>query len=134
MDDFWNLYDDSVQELILVLIIMIIDQYHAVHYIKYARNLTAVDGEAYTRDLLSGNVLRFYDLLRMPLHTFLSLYDWLSRESSLRDSKEISAVQKLAIFIYIVGYAQTFRVVGERFRHSINIISKQVFSLCFTVY
>ena len=75
------------------------NQYHRVYYVKTPQNPTAISREAYTHNILFGNTHHLHDLLYMPQHTFSSLSDWLLNNTSLKDLREISTVQKLLIFI-----------------------------------
>ena len=75
IDNFWAIHDELAFEASLLFIIAIIDRYYSIYYDKQLRNLAFLDGEAYTRDLLSGNTFCLYDLLRIPGHVFLSLHD-----------------------------------------------------------
>lgn len=55
----------------------------------------------------------------MPLAMFLALEKWLVSETR----KGVSTIQKLAIFLQIVGEGSGNRAVQERFQHSGETIS-----------
>jgi hypothetical protein len=84
MDAFWQSYDDSFLEAVLLLMVIAANQYHRVYYIKTPQNPTAISREAYTHNILFGNTHHLHDLLYMPQHTFSSLSDWLLNNTSVR--------------------------------------------------
>jgi hypothetical protein len=96
---------------------------------------TGQTGQEYLLELLcSGHPERIQHVLRMSLHTFYSLRDWLLTNTQLKGdlidsnrrragvSKRVSIEEKLAIFIYIVSRPASSRDTAERFSRALHTI------------
>ena len=121
--DFWADYDEVLEARIFLVIIGVVEYYYQTHYIKKAYNTQLVTGDAYVRELLHSNPRRITNVLRMPVHTYLSLVDWLLENTSLKSTR-VSAIEKVAVFISIAGHGESYRQVTERFGHSTGTISR----------
>lgn len=56
------------------------------------------------QELLSGHSDRMYDLFRMDRHVFLRLCDTLQKLDLLRNQREVSVHEVVAIFLFIVSH------------------------------
>ena len=82
------------------------------------------NGQDIVDDLLTcGNSIRIHNQLRMQLHTFNQLRDWLVNNTKLTSSRYISIEEKLLIFIYITSSGASNRSAQERFNRSPDTIS-----------
>jgi hypothetical protein len=125
MDDYWDSYDESILQVIVLIIIAVAGYHHDLYYTKEARNPSVSTGEVWTQHLLrQRHTARLQDVLRMPLETFEGLCAWLQEHGGLRDSRWVSAKQKLAIFLWIVAQGDSQRATAEIFQHSTETISR----------
>ena len=130
MDDFWDSYDESILQVILLIITSTAEHHHDNYYMRESRNSSVLSGEEWTQHLLQqGHSARLQDVLRMPLDTFEGLCAWLQEHGGLRDSRWVSAKQKLVIFLWIVAQGVSQRTAGEIFQHSTGTISRSVIKL-----
>jgi hypothetical protein len=78
---------------------------------------------AYLRELLeTDNVARFHEIARMDKQTFLKLLNLLIIEGNLRDSRKVSAEEKLMIFIQALKGLK-FTTITDRYQHSGSTIT-----------
>ena len=126
--DFWTTYEDALEDVIIHMIIEVIGYYYQAHYLKERYNTQLVTGEAYVQELLRSNPRRIATVLRMPVHTYFALVDWLLENTSLRTTR-VSVVEKVAVFISIIGHGESYRQVTERFGHSTETISRYILIL-----
>ena len=125
MDSYWIDYEDQLANLLFILFLKYLDSYIQTHYRKLARNIPPRESERLFQALVQhGHPQRCRDLFRMPLETFLRLHGWLVFNTSLKDSRSVSALQKLAIFLRICGYGLSQRIAAEVFQHSGDTISR----------
>ena len=93
--DFWRSYDQSVEELVVLLILTII---------LASYNITTrgdcLSGALFTRQLLeSPNRARIRSFIRMELSSFERLLAWLINNTNLRSSRHTEAAKKLVMFL-----------------------------------
>ncbi|ETW06518.1 hypothetical protein H310_02749 [Aphanomyces invadans] len=86
--------------------------------VKEACHTSSLKGEEWIAELLHGNPRRFRNQLRMLPGTFLALLDMLQTKYTLKSSRFVSAREKLATFLYVVGQAGSNRGAQERFQRS----------------
>ncbi|KAF7314852.1 putative nuclease HARBI1-like protein [Mycena kentingensis (nom. inval.)] len=79
--------------------------------------------KAWLDELITGHPRRFEENLGMAKHVFLQLSVELQMFHGLRDSKWITANEKLAMFLYMARTGCSTRVLQERFQHSGSTIS-----------
>ncbi|ETV72631.1 hypothetical protein H257_12381 [Aphanomyces astaci] len=90
----------------------------ANYVIKEACHTSALKGDEWISELLLGNPRRFRNQLRMLPSTFMMLLKMLQTKYSLKSSRFVSAREKLATFLYVVGQANSNRGAQERFQRS----------------
>ena len=124
-DEYWSECDVEISDLQHSQLLQIISHYSLSHVDKQACRTSSLTGEAYIQELLdTAHPRRCIEVLRMPLATFLALDKWLVSETSLKKScKGVSTMQKLAMFLQIVGEGSGNRAVQERFQHSGDTVS-----------
>jgi len=115
------------QELLLAKVCVLIGAWYYFTYLhkEPCRN-SILQGHSYIQELLSDdcNPRRAAEGLRMPFPTFRLLMQELQQRNFLVDSRYVSAEEKLAIFLHIVGHKSSNRLVQERFQHSGETISR----------
>ena len=125
MDEFWPDSEESMLQIFVFILVSIAYHYKDTYYNKQQQITSSIEGEEYLKEILQqAHPRRCFEVLRMPLETFLSLNNWLIRHTDLADSRQVSAPQKLAIFLSICGHGMSQRVTAERFRHSLQTISR----------
>jgi DDE superfamily endonuclease len=78
--------------------------------------------ELTTLQLLAGRPERIPDMTRLKSEVFLELLRWLSENSKLKDTRQVSSAEKLMIFLYICAHGVKFRVAAEALQHSTRTI------------
>ena len=101
-----------------------------MHVVKEPCHTSALGGEKWVNELLHGNPRRCRSQLRMQPDTFLQLLNMLEKKSALKPSRYVSAKEKLATFLYIVGNAASNRQAQERFQRSGWTITQSVNEGC----
>lgn len=87
---------------------------------------SALTGNQYIAELLSGHPSRCYEQLRVKPHVFLLLCERLKGLNVLQDTRNVSAEEQLAIGLNVLCQACTQRIVAERFQHSTATVHKCV--------
>ena len=125
MDSYWINYEDQLSNLLFIVFLKYLDNYIQTYYRKLPRNIPPRESERLFQALIrQGHPQRCRDVFRMPLETFLRLNEWLVSNTSLKDSRSVSTLQKLAIFLRICGHGLSQRIAAEIFQHSGDTISR----------
>ena len=74
--------------------------------------------------LLYRHPRRLYNLTRMQPKVFLKLLKWLQINSGLRDTRLLSAAEKLLIFLLVFSSNQSYQVVCKLTQYSLAIIKQ----------
>jgi hypothetical protein len=62
---------------------------------------------------------QFYNMFRMTVEVFWSLHDLLVSNYELKSTSDVSSIESLAIFLWIVGGPQSFSQAENRFVKSL---------------
>ncbi|MQL98771.1 hypothetical protein Taro_031488 [Colocasia esculenta] len=89
-------------------------------------NTSEYTGEMWVNSILTGHEKRCYTVFRLHPHVFTTLRDLLVNKSLIGDSRDVSASQQLAMFLYAVGHGAPTGVLVEHFQHSSQTISHYV--------
>ncbi|MQL95054.1 hypothetical protein Taro_027710 [Colocasia esculenta] len=73
-----------------------------------------------------GHERRCYNVFRLHPTTFMRLRDELMERDLIRDSRYVTATEKLAIFMYAMGHGVTSGAMCEFFQHSSETINKHI--------
>ena len=79
-------------------------------------------GERLTRDL-RRSPRRLKDYTRLSQYAFETLLVKLQDRYSLRGGYEVSAAQKLVLFLHFAGHASFYTSLAEQFQHSTSTVS-----------
>ena len=79
-------------------------------------------GHKYTQDLMHGCPTQCFDMMRLTQDAFVSLCNHFIQRHWLQATRTISAEEKMAIFLHVIGHNERFRAVKERFHHSTQTI------------
>jgi hypothetical protein len=82
----------------------------------------AYRGENLTEQLRSGAERRLINTTRLNPDQFEALLEWLLANTKFKDSKHVSAAEKLVIFLYICSHDISFRGMQELVHHSTSTI------------
>ena len=74
--------------------------------------------------MLYGHPQRLYNLTRMQPEVFRKLLKWLQINGDLKDTKLLSAAEKLLIFLLIFSNNQLYRLVYKETQHAILIVKE----------
>jgi hypothetical protein len=83
-------------------------------------------GEIHTAELLYGPPQSMKDMTGIDQALFEMFLDKLTTKCGLSDTRELSAAQRLIIFLYIVSRGSGFRRARWSFSHSTRTISRFV--------
>jgi hypothetical protein len=92
-------------------------------YNKTPYHTSALSGEAWVQEVLTGHPERIRCELGVHKHVFLGLMDALV-DIGIRSSRNVTLQEQLAIFLYTCVTGLSIRHVGERFQRSNDTISK----------
>jgi len=81
-------------------------------------------GTSWMTQLLYGHPQRLYNLTRMRPEVFRKLLEWLQINGGLKDTKLLSAAEKLLIFLLIFSNNQSYRLVCEETQHAISTVKE----------
>lgn len=84
----------------------------------------ALRGVELTESLLTGHPQRIQNLTRLKRETFKALLQWLLEHTDLKDSREVSAAEKLIIFLLISSHGANFRLASESLQRSTRTIHR----------
>jgi len=68
--------------------------------------------------LLYGHEARLLSVTRMRLDVFNKLLNWLQEHGGLKDTKLLSAAEKLVIFLMIFSNNASYKLLSEVTQHS----------------
>ena len=92
--------------------------YFANHCVKESCHNGSLSGQRWLNEVLLGNPRRCRSVFRMHPPTFRAVCDRLKADKLLHSTKNVSAEEKLATFLYIVGHGCSNRQAQERFQRS----------------
>lgn len=95
----------------------------AEHTIPTPYHTSALTGEAWVLELMTGHLNHIHCKLGVSLFVFQALVAHL-QEIGFQRSKYVSLEEQVAIFLYMAVTGMTTRHVGERFQRSNETISK----------
>jgi hypothetical protein len=103
-------------------------EYANQNFIKEPYHTSALTGEGWVLELLSGHPERIRCELAVHHHVFYKLIETL-KDMGYTRSKHVSLEEKLAIFLYTCVTGLSVRHVGERFQRANDTITKYNFQL-----
>jgi hypothetical protein len=92
-------------------------------YICDPWHTSALTGEAWVMELLSGHLEHMWTALGVSLHVFSALISEL-QAAGYKNSKYVSLEEQLAIYLYACVTGLTIRHLGECFQRSNETISR----------
>ncbi|MQL88228.1 hypothetical protein Taro_020791 [Colocasia esculenta] len=108
------------------------------HSVPRPMHTSSHSGHIWIHEVLQGHERRCYNVFRLHPTTFMKLRDELMERDLIRDSRYVTATEKLTIFMYAMGHGVASGAICEHFQHSSETISKHVrkvtkalASLCF---
>jgi hypothetical protein len=125
MDALCDTYIDMMADLVAIIIIRRILNHIQAYYERLPRNRPPRETETiFQAWIRRGHSQACLDQYRMPIETFLRLNEWLVLNAGLKDSRYVSAMQKLAMFLRICGHGLSQRTSIDVFQHSGSTISR----------
>jgi hypothetical protein len=106
----------------IISLVSAVQLYAQGHFDRQAYHTSALTGQAWVMELLTGHPDRIRTELGVHLHVFEALVDAL-RRLGYSDSRDVVLEEQLAIFLYMSVTGLTIRHVGERFQHANATIS-----------
>nr|XP_023871633.1 uncharacterized protein LOC111984237 [Quercus suber] len=85
-----------------------------------------LSGKDYMDEVRDDNPTNCHDMFCMTLNLFYHLVDELKHHGYLKEEKRrVDMQEAIAIFLYIVGHNTRMRLVGNRFQHSNETVSRK---------
>jgi hypothetical protein len=94
------------------------------HIPRMPRNTNPMTGHLWVHDVLAGHPSRCYDEFRLSKQCFHALVEILSARQLLKDTRNTTVREQLAIVFSILGHGGSNRHVMEWFQHSGETISR----------
>ncbi|KAF0729570.1 hypothetical protein Ae201684P_001084 [Aphanomyces euteiches] len=102
-------------------------RYHYIAHVKKSpKRVSVLTGSAWVQELLSGNDDRFEEVARMPKDVFMALVQELLEQGQLKPTKQVSANEQVAMYLYFAGHHASSANLQERFQHSGETITRHV--------
>jgi hypothetical protein len=115
------------QQRAVVLAAMATVEVYSISSEKQPYHTSLLTGQHWLIELLtSPNPHRLKEQLGLQRHVYLALVSQLTDLAGLRDSRQVSAHEQVAIFLYTVTGNASIRKVAERFQHSTQTVSNYV--------
>ena len=86
-------------------------------------------GAELTAQLFYRHPTRIQNLTRLKRDTFFALLDWLLVHTDLKDSRDVSAAEKLIAFLHICSQGIKFRIAAETLQHSTRTIHRSFYQV-----
>ena len=85
-----------------------------------------LSGRSYVQEVLEGNSQVCYDIFRMDKTIFRHLCNELKRLHLLeKDTCIVSVVEAVGVVLFIVGHNVDYRLIANRFQHSLETIERR---------
>ena len=110
----------------------VIDLMMAKYFIEHERDFveripyrtSMLSGKEYIVEVLLGNPTRCYESFRMAPHVFVNLCNRLKLMGLLKDNKNVSVEEGVAMGLAVLCHSTRQRLVAERFQHSTCTVHK----------
>ncbi|MQM05560.1 hypothetical protein Taro_038377, partial [Colocasia esculenta] len=96
------------------------------HSVPRPMHTSSHSGHIWIHEVMQGHERRCYNVFRLHPTTFMKLRDKLMERDLIRDSRYVTATEKLAIFMYAMGHGVASGAMCEHFQHSSETINKHV--------
>ena len=83
-----------------------------------------LSGKEYVREILCGNPTICYESFRMKPHVFWNLCDKLKMMELLKDTRDVSVEEGLAMSLRILCHGTRQRIISDRFQHSTGTVHR----------
>jgi hypothetical protein len=114
----------AISALILLVAIKEALLQYGSHFDKVPQHTSMLSGQDWINELISGHDGRFYNELGMHKHVFWRLLAVLQTDAGLQDTRNVSSIEQLAIFVHFIHRGLSNRALQERFQRSPDTISK----------
>jgi hypothetical protein len=124
--DMADLLDPEVVDVLGIAILTLnVLQYAHNHLFPEPYNTSILSGPEFMTYLLnSSHPDKMPTVLGASAHVFYKLLDMLISYGGLSDSREVDAIEKLGIFLWLGRYNASIREIGERFQRSPDTIHR----------
>ena len=123
-NEYWLDYNAETLDFQYNQLLYMVSHYSLDHISKQVCQTSFLSGKVYIQELLHIAYPRqCIEVLQMLFATFLVLKEWLVSKTSLKKShKRVSIIQKLAMFLQIVGERSRNYAIQERFQYFGDIV------------
>ena len=117
--------NDDVSTVLILIILQAVQYYSTGRYDKIPCRTSKLRGAEYVSEVIQQNhPRRVQEIFRMPLSTLFKLERFFLHHTDLRSSRYVNILEKIAMFMHVVGHKYTNREVQERFQHSGDTVSR----------
>ena len=101
-----------------MMMLMFLKEYTNVFVDRFPCRTSVLSGKEYIREVVCGNPIQCYESFRMKPHVFLNLCDKMKQLGLLKDSRNVSVEEGMAMSLHILCHGTRQRMVSDRFQHS----------------
>lgn len=115
----------DISTALILIILQAVQYYSTRRYDKIPCRTSKLRGAEYVTEVITQNhPRRVQEVLRIPLLTLSKLERFFLQHTDLRSSPYVDILEKIAMFMHVVGHRYTNREVQERFQHSGDTVSR----------
>ena len=115
---------DEVSTALILILLQVVQHYTIGRYNKQLCRTSSLSGNAYISELVVQNhPRRIQEVFRMPLSTLQRLDRFFCDHTELQSSRYITTLEKIAMFMHVVGHKGSNRDIQERYQHSGSTVS-----------
>ena len=107
----------------ILQMVPILGMYSDNYFVKLTRRVYGDSGLDWVHNCLARDT-DCYNMFRVERPLFNRLHNTLVESYGLRDTREMTSIEALAMFLWIVGSPQSVRQADNRFRRSLETVSR----------
>lgn len=111
------------QQKMIVQLVPILGMYSDNYFLKLPKRVAGDSGLEWVQETLARDT-QCYNMFRVERPLFYRLHNTLVRRYGLKSTKKLTSVEALAMFLWIVGGSQAVRQADNRFRRSLETVSR----------
>ncbi|WVZ86523.1 hypothetical protein U9M48_033285 [Paspalum notatum var. saurae] len=111
------------QQNFILQLVSILGMYSDNYFLKLPKRVTGDSGLDWVHETLARDS-QCYNMFRVERPLFYRLHNTLVQRYDLKSTKQMTSVEALAMFLWIVGAPQSVRQTDNRFRRSLETVSR----------
>lgn len=110
-------------ENLIFKLVPILGMYSDNYFVKLPRRVSGYSGLDWVQETLARDT-QCYNMFRVERPLFNRLHNTLVQSYGLKSTSKMTSVEALAMFLWIVGSPQSVRQADNRFRRSMETVSR----------